>query len=573
MYKKLATAVLCTAIGVGQALAQNYQKEMMEDLQFIANRFKTNYAPVDWKKEYFQWDVDAEVLKAQDKIFANENITVNDYQKILKDFIDTTKDYHVGYYFYHTERAKLHFTVKSADGKYFLAYIDRAKLPESAFPFHEGDELVEFDHKPVSEALKELYNEESVNVKETDLAIAELRLTSRAASSLVPVPYGAIDIGVKPKGSDTVVTRQLMWTHENEKIQNHLANEQQLNSIPEEYRKLMKFVDFKMEANKDISTLAANPYGLGNRDSFIPELGHKEWQSDDESIFQAYTYKLKNGKKAGYLRIPSYSRDFESMFYGLDLTEFAEVINKFEKETDVLVIDQLNNPGGSVFYLYGLASMLTNQPLKTPRHEMTLTQADVLAAHYIIQDIDEMAYYDIPEYFVELLSNIIGYPFSDQFMQFEKNYAEFLISEWNAGKVRTSPYHIAGVDHVNPSAKAQYTKPIVILTNNLDFSGGDFFPAIMQDNNRAKVVGTRTAGAGGYVLGLQYPNIFGLAFISYTGSIAERVSKDPIENLGVKPDHEIKFTANDLQYNYEDYIKSVNDYVVGLTDTKVESKA
>lgn len=559
MYKKLATAALCAAIGVGQVFADNHQKEMMEDLQFIANRFKTNYAPVDWKKEYFKWDIDAEVMSAKDKIFENDAITVNDYQHILKDFIDSSKDYHVGYYFYHTERAKLNFTVRGAEGRYFISYIDRSKLPESAFPFNVGDEVVTFGNQSTGEALKELYNAESVNVRETDEAIAELRLTNRSASSLVPVPYGAIDIGVKSKGSDEVVYRQLMWSHNDEIIENHLADTV-TNNLPEQQKKLVDFVNHKMVANKDIVSLAGNPHGLGNRDSFLPDLGKKEWESDSDSIYQAYTYRLNNGKLIGYLRIPSYSRDMMSMLYGDDIKEFAEVMNKFENTTDALVIDQLNNPGGSVFYLYGLASMLTTQPLKTPRHEMTLTQADVLDAYEILQYAD----YPVSEDISELLTNIIGYPFTDQFVQFEKNYAEFLISEWNKGKTRTSPYHIAGVDHINPSSEAQYSKPIVILTNSLDFSGGDFFPAIMQDNNRAKIVGTRTAGAGGYVVGLQYPNIFGLAFLSYTGSIAERANDNPIENLGVTPDHELKFTAKDMQNNFSDYIGSVNSYVADL---------
>lgn len=63
---------------------------------------------------------------------------------------------------------------------------------------------------------------------------------------------------------------------------------------------------------------------------------------------------------------------------------------------------------------------------------------------------------------------------------------------------------------------------------------------------------------------ITFPNSFGFAGISFTGSIAERTDKNPIENLGVTPDVEIKLTVEDVRKGFTQYLGKVKSTVDSL---------
>src|SRR6185369_16118695 len=97
------------------------------------------------KEQHLGWDFDAEIAKARAAIEAKPDMTFGEYHQILQKVAFSARDYHVGIHFASSEAASLPFAVQAVGGKYFIAWVDRKKLPESSFPFKPGDELVKFD--------------------------------------------------------------------------------------------------------------------------------------------------------------------------------------------------------------------------------------------------------------------------------------------------------------------------------------------------------------------------------------------------------------------------------------------
>ena len=557
-----AGAVSAQSLPSGRGLSgADLQKSMLQNLDFIQSAFSAQYGPGQWKQTHEGWDLDKQIATAKATVLATPGMTIDQYHDLLRGFFGSMKDFHVSVQFNATAASSLPFTVVGSGGRYFIEYIDRSKLPESTFPFHPGDELVAFGGRKTSDVVADLVKREGGNTAQTEAALAAMFLTSRRAASFGDVASGPVSVTVKPQGSDKPLTRQLIWDYTPEQINPPSAKSVWTLRAQEEAAKTpFPFpTDMLSPVAGAIPTpTAANPFGLGGRDSFLPPLGKKTWESAADDIYSAYVYQLPDGRSIGYVRIASYEVDDANAA----VAEFAGLMKRFQESTDALVIDQVNNPGGSVFYMYALASMLTDQPLTTPKHHVAITQDDVASAVQFLQT-EPLVKNDATAKKV-LGEAQDGYPVDYMFYRHMVDYSRFIVSQWNAGKTLTDPTFLDGVDMINPSPAAQFTKPIVLLINELDFSGGDFFPATLQDNKRATLFGTRTAGAGGFVRSVKYPNNVGVAGFSMTGSIAVRADHQPIENLGVRADVQYAPTAADLQNGFKDYVKNVDATVAKI---------
>lgn len=549
---KLTLSLVLLISSMSSFAATELQKKMVNYVDAMAGAYDSMYAPALWKKEFSNWSLSTEVDKAKARILAKEDITISEYHKIINDFILSMKDFHVSVRFHATEKASLPFMVRGTAGRYFIVYINRDKLSKEAFPLEVGDEILTMNGKKVHDIITAYKATMGGNTEETDQALAEMSLTSRSARKADTVPQGPVQLTFKK--ADKEVSVQLIWEYEKELV---LRNNRKSNTAKLADR--VNNLEMTSQVALDFTTdsEAKNKFTIGARSSYLPALGTKIWESAKDNHYDAYIYMSDDKELIGYVRIPSYGAGEK------ETKKFIEIIKRMEKTTDKLVIDQLNNPGGSVFYLYSLVSLLSPKPMATPKHYMAINQEEIVDAYKSLKDLEKIKNLeDLKKAFGT--ETVGGYPLSMSFLEFMKSYYQFKIDEWNAGKKLTSPYHLYGVDMINPHPTVQYSKPILLLVNELDFSGGDFFPAIMQDNKRATIMGVRTAGAGGYVLGVELTNQLGIGGFRYTGSLADRVDNTPIENLGVKPEIDYALTVEDYQKGFKGFKAAIQKAVKEL---------
>jgi C-terminal processing protease CtpA/Prc len=565
----LGSLLTCAVVAASPLFSEGEsltKKRILADLESIHHIFDVKYAPKNWKHEFAQWNLEQSIDDAKNKIIGHPQPTLKECQVVVRDFFNSTRDYHVGVRFFSTESSALPFLVKGSKGRYFVSHVEKDSIFKNTFPFQVGDEIISFDRKPIHEVIEELRKREfGNNTFETDQALAEMSLTHRRGDLGHTVPSGTVEIiGIK-KGSRSPEKVTLTWSYTPEKIrdiskitkprfQSCFDDGEEEMDLKAVLKKGNFFNKCMMAAFWDQkSTIGElkepNKHALGARQSYIPKLGSVVWKSNPESIFDAYIFTSPSGKRIGYIRLPHYLGDKE------EVVEFGEVMNFFQKRTEALVIDQINNPGGSVFYLYALAATLSDKPLITPKHRIAMTQEEVYIAHLLLPYLDQITDDEMSR--LAMGDTMGGYPVDFNFVQITRQFCRFLIDQWESGNFYSEPTFLYGVNEIQPHPEYSYTKPILLLINSLDFSGGDFFPAILQDNKRATILGTRTAGAGGYVLNAEFPNHSGIKGFILTGSLAERIDKKPIENLGVRPDIAYELSVIDLQENYTEYVAAI----------------
>lgn len=544
------------------------RNRMVADIETIRIAFDQMYAPAEWKWSYCDWNLDREANLAKNKILFSDSINTKKYQEIAKEFLLSTKDYHVNVSFYSTESATLPFIIQGSNHRYFFTQSYRL----NDVYIEPGDELILFDNQPVDAIIQKLIDKYGYHsTPDTDQTLGEIYLTGRYGFLGMEVPKGEIPIVVKIKNTGEEKKINLEWDYRPEKIANHfnLNNDEPFKGKSKKQmaqEKVRKFCSNTMEFTPATQLLknieAQNRF---DHKSFLPPLGEKIWETN--YFFYAYIYEL-DGKKIGYVRIPDY---YNNPHYEAVL-EFGNIIKKFQ-DTDALVIDQLDNPGGYVVYLYSLLSMLTDTPLTVPKHRVKISYDHLMDGLEFLDILEDVSYDG--DILMTIGTDLYGYIVTAKLADQLKQYAEYILKEWKEEHYFTHPIHLFGIDEIPPHAdpKRRYTKPILLLTNELDFSGGDFFPAILQDNKRATILGNRTAGAGGCVKSFEMINRFGIERIRYTWTLAERANLDPIENLGVTPDIPYAITVKDLQSNFEDYMAKINSSVMNLIEsTEVPSQ-
>jgi C-terminal processing protease CtpA/Prc len=138
---------------------------------------------------------------------------------------------------------------------------------------------------------------------------------------------------------------------------------------------------------------------------------------------------------------------------------------------------------------------------------------------------------------------------------------------------RTKAIPICGAGAGRAPAKGAYTKPVLILADEMSASSADMFAAMAQDNHIAPIFGYRTMGAGGSPSS-EGAGVYSEGFASVTRTLAVRAwpvstpdfpTTSYIENVGVRPDIPADYmTVENLLGRGEAFVKAFTAEAVRL---------
>jgi hypothetical protein len=539
MYKILKSIVCFLALTVGAtSFARPLSvEEKIRDLDQLVSMIKAGYGPLEYKKTKFGIDVDR--LSADYYLKVRATTTNLDFYYLLGAFIAEFKDSHFSGRIPTDYASVLGFTTDLVEGKVLIDQIDRAKLPEAEFPYKKGDELVKVDGKPVQDLITHFSQYIGMGNDAATKRIAAMTIANRRGSR-VPVATGDVALEIVNEAGVSSV-KAMKW----------------FNSGTELEPDTLIDVNEMLAADSELEALAFNPnrfklssaetlrdfvQGLGTEYSFQCSGNTRTMIPEDATIimmepFVAYYHQMPGHSETniGYLRIPHYSPDMEDDSpdaYQIRFAQYQFAVAELEKNTDGLVIDQDHNCGGSVTYLEDMVGLFARDTYHQMQFELLATKNE---------------YLDFKDWLSSAPENTLDYVYLKQTVDLIKD-------TWlNSRSFLTPKTGLMGNKTYRPN-EVRYTKPILMLIDELSGSGGDAFPSLMQGIGRAKLMGQRTMGAGGHVTSQPLLNYSGLN-VRMTKSLFYRPDGVPVENNGAEPDFLYAPTKADFVGKYADYQK------------------
>jgi hypothetical protein len=520
-----AVAVIAIAFGdfsFANATSTWTTEQKLRDLDQMVTMMKAGYGPLKYKKDNFNIDVD--ILRAQYAPTIAETKTNAEFYYKLLQFIAEFHDGHFRATLPTDLKASVPFDTDLVGDKVLIGEINRELLKESDFPFQKGDELVAVDGVETVEVLRQLQSYRGLGFDQSERRIAAMAITVRDGKRM-PIPRGEVTFKIRRGTSTAIEEAKLTWKVEGTELDEV--------DMPAHLRALRR-VRTPAAANYDeISTFALmNELKNPQTERTFRCSGDSRIKRPEgatvilEKPFVAYYYPTAKGN-LGYLRIPHYSP--EDGNYDKRFAQYEYAISELEKNTVGLVIDQDHNCGGSVEYLHRLLSLLMPTSFQPMQFQLLANKQEYLRFNEWVKES--------PEHSIERNNAI--------------RVRDLIKTSWLNGDFMTPMTSISGETVRLPNA-IHYTKPIVVLIDELSGSGGDAFPSMMKGFGRAKLIGTRTMGLGGHVVA-QPPLFYSQITPEMTKSLFYRPDGVAVENNGAEPDFQYNITRDDFTYGYTDY--------------------
>ena len=534
----------------GENLRNLTTEERNQDFDFLINLFKTYYGPYKYKEA--KLGINIEKLANEMRAKALESKTDEEFAGYVMQFGAALRDGHVQIRIENTasgiSRYKIPIILNPVAGRVLIGSI----TPElSAFSgLDVGDEVTSIDGKSMQQwqtmALK--YRPMAVKQSEPHAVVYALLRPSYMTDL---IPTSATARLVAKKRTDHEIIIDIPWTLEryNPELTSIISNQLDM-SVPFA-RDLANVVDGHLGQMGQVDPFFVTPdskaeYGFVK--VYPSDSARKKFGLKDDEKPEIYAALYRYDKKMVLLvRQASYSQsDFSNEVY---LKAYMALFNEYQEIADVLVLDQTHNPGGSYCAEF---------------YNLFAREGDVQG----VQDLhaDRKWINDLKVRWAKQGDKAFG-GFDTKLLETWGNLVE---KAYDAGRDLSEPVPLFTGSFYTVKQKSTWTKPMLVLIDELAGSCGDMFPMLVKANKRAVLFGQNTMGLGGNVeeVGV-LPN--SRIRVSMTRGMFYPYHPDRgplesefIENNGIAPDVEYNHSVVDVRNGFVGYIDAFSQKAVEL---------
>jgi hypothetical protein len=549
----------------GPVCAQLTSDQRLLDFQNLAALFAKRYAPADWKRQAVNFDV-SNLKPWLDRVSAAKDDL--EFYEIEAEYVGNLQDTHTGFQNSSSFVARLGagpitggiligMLVDVYDGKVLFDYISRTLFPIATYPFVVGDELVSVDGVSSEDWINRLSVWRRYGNPATTRRFASQSLVTRS-QAVFPraVETGNSSVIQVRRASGALETYTIPWFKTGYPlttagpVPSPRLTEASAPPQPDYLKLLDDLHHYQLPDNDPLNyfvTLGARAphFSLGFPSTFVQRLGRN---ATDFHYSGTYT---SGGSTIGFLRIPNFAP--ASMV--ATVAELKAEIDFMQKNTDGLIVDVTRNPGGSCYMLDAAAALIPypfyffGEQLRATESLVNSFESALESAKFTGADPGIIATYQ-------------------QYL--DETKAAYLANRGMTDPIpacRQTNSTAAPISVNNQPASTVYTKPVIVLVDELSISAADIFPSMIQDNGRALLVGARTSGGGGSVS--SWPTgFYSESFSTNTNSLVIR--KHPIvtpeypaapyvENIGARPDVPLEYMTK------ENLLNGGRTYVNGFT--------
>lgn len=555
-----ATTVDNPGLGSGAAALRDMTTaEASEDLEQVFTLVRTLYAPYEYKEARFGYSIAALEDEARATLAANPND--DGFYTATSSFLAHFDDGHVSLSSAPSSDPVLTYLVgivlQPVDGKALVAELLDPSLADQGVSY--GDEVVTVDGVSPFDLLDEFRKLDGYgNPLTNQHLLFRTFIRQGFAASIRPTsPTTHVELR-RADGSE--YSRDLIWREILEARVSFPSDDAVLPALGRNSYLANRAIQINNYARGSIASIGSPQpffYTPATAATFDitpvtpnAETLAKYGLAPDAlpNIFSAlYTYE---GKTLLLIRQAGYGAD--EVEEVTQMSYYRAVMDQYDGFVDGLVVDQTHNPGGSIQYCVDFARLFAATPGENFVQALNTDRSWVNVLRSVAREID-------PTLSSE---ESLGYELS----------ANLVEAAYDAGETLSTPRPLYLHEELPPDDAYVWTKPRLILIDELAGSCGDAMPMLIKNNHLAPLFGRRTMGLGGNVEAFgPLPNSQASLTLTrglYTSHRDDNTysASDFVENNGVTPDIEHVIGVDDFRAGFVDYMTHFSQVLASQID-------